>query len=640
MSAAFQIFTLPSQQALDTAANVLSGATLTFQLTGTSTPTNAFSNSALTIAVANPLAANAAGVFIPVFLDPTVIYRVVLKTAAGAVLQTWDPANENVLNQALIGLLLNPRTLAEIVALVTPVNYAYAPTPYYDMQRAGVLPNGVDNSAIVQKVYAMAQVSGGTLIFPPGGNYSFYLNISSIAPSLSKQIVIDAQGSIFRPVAGSAQSAICYADDTAYGWNDTRLTVRNAQFTGIYYSGGSATGDVDYCVQMLRSTARFEHCYFITAKIAAFYGLYVQYAEFLSCRFLSCMFNASSVGCYIDSNGAGQSSNEILFLRCWFGSSKNGLWIRGGAQNRILYPTVMGCSGGTLLTTGGGIILDTDATGFGAEGTIVDGGWFEGNDVPHIHGGTCPNTRVMRAIFAPSGHPSAITFANTYNVTFEDNEQYGGACTATFNHGGGDDATLTWRGNNFSPVVSFTTTGKKIVDVQSAGTRTLRNDNVLRTTGQTGLNSIPLIQGEQHGFKSAVARTVATNLFSITTESFATSYEPICVLEVQLYAWQDNAASGDYGYCSRVERFYVVICNNTATLQVVGPTSIDSADISISSAFRAIGAITLSTAIASNVVTFKGTYTGTGSNAAGITTVTMAYTVRSMGSNPFTLQRL
>lgn len=127
---AFQIFTQPSQQALDTAANVLSGATLTFSLTGTSTPTDAYSDSALTTPVANPLSANAAGVWAPIFLDPAVSYRIVLKTSAGAVLQTWDPANESIISyftQDIIGRLLYPRTQAEITAGVTPVNYAYEP---------------------------------------------------------------------------------------------------------------------------------------------------------------------------------------------------------------------------------------------------------------------------------------------------------------------------------------------------------------------------------------------------------------------------------------------------------------------------------------------------------------------------------
>lgn len=145
---AFQIFTQPSQQALDTAANVLSGATLTFTLTGTNTPTNAFSDSSLVTPAANPLSANSAGVFIPVFLDPTVIYRVVLKTSAGAVLQTWDPANEQILSAALIGFYLYPRTAAEVSANVTPVNYAYAPG---DVRRNGADPSGVtDSSSAIQ----------------------------------------------------------------------------------------------------------------------------------------------------------------------------------------------------------------------------------------------------------------------------------------------------------------------------------------------------------------------------------------------------------------------------------------------------------------------------------------------------------
>jgi len=158
----FQIFTQPSQQALDTAANVLSGATLTFSLTGTSTPTNAYSDSALTTPVANPLSANAAGVWIPIFLDPTVSYRVVLKTQAGAVLQTWDPANENLLTQALIGLLLYPRTAAEIAASVTPVNYAY-PSGY--VQRYGAVGNGsVDDTAAIQNALNAVGAKGTIIL--------------------------------------------------------------------------------------------------------------------------------------------------------------------------------------------------------------------------------------------------------------------------------------------------------------------------------------------------------------------------------------------------------------------------------------------------------------------------------------------
>lgn len=143
MTNAFQIAKFASEQALDTAANVLAGATMTFSLTGTSTATNAYADSTLVTPLANPLSADAAGAFVQVFLDPAIIYRVVLKTSAGVVLKTWDPANEQLLSQALIGFYLYPRTASEISASITPTSYAYAPG---DVRRYGADPTGVSDS--------------------------------------------------------------------------------------------------------------------------------------------------------------------------------------------------------------------------------------------------------------------------------------------------------------------------------------------------------------------------------------------------------------------------------------------------------------------------------------------------------------
>jgi hypothetical protein len=162
---AFQIFTQPSQQALDSSARTLAGATLTFQLTGTSTPTNAYADSALATPLANPLTADSGGVFVPIFLDPTVTYRIILKNSAGSVLQTWDPANESLLTQALIGLALNPRTAAEISAGVTPVNYAYPPG---DVRRYGAaIDNSTDDTTALTRAIAQAAVSGGADVMIP-----------------------------------------------------------------------------------------------------------------------------------------------------------------------------------------------------------------------------------------------------------------------------------------------------------------------------------------------------------------------------------------------------------------------------------------------------------------------------------------
>lgn len=165
---AFQIFTQPSQQALDTAANVLSGATLTFTLTGTSTPVNAYLNPDLVTNPVTGVTADAAGVFAPVYFDPLVVYRAVLKTQAGAVLKTWDPANENIIGyftQAVIGGLLYPHTGAEIAASATPVNYAYVPGHVY-RYGTNTTPGTTDmQSAITTAIAVGAQ--GVEVLIPP-----------------------------------------------------------------------------------------------------------------------------------------------------------------------------------------------------------------------------------------------------------------------------------------------------------------------------------------------------------------------------------------------------------------------------------------------------------------------------------------
>jgi hypothetical protein len=175
MSAAFQIFTEPSQQALDTSARVLPGATLSFFLTATSTATNAYADKDLTTPLANPLSANSGGVFPPVFLDPSVVYRIVLKTAGGVTLQTWDPANENVLSsdriaayltQSIIGQLLYPRTDAEIAAGVTPTYYFY---PAGDIRRYGAVSGG---SASTNTTAIQAAVDSNYNVYVPPGTFS------------------------------------------------------------------------------------------------------------------------------------------------------------------------------------------------------------------------------------------------------------------------------------------------------------------------------------------------------------------------------------------------------------------------------------------------------------------------------------
>lgn len=74
------------QPALDSDGNPISGATWNFYNTGTTTPRNVFSDSALTVSLGSVLTADAAGRFAVAFVDDANPLRAILKDAGGATL--------------------------------------------------------------------------------------------------------------------------------------------------------------------------------------------------------------------------------------------------------------------------------------------------------------------------------------------------------------------------------------------------------------------------------------------------------------------------------------------------------------------------------------------------------------------------
>jgi len=68
----------------------ISGAKAYFYVTGTTTPTNVYADNGLTTPLTNPVIADSAGRFVPIFLDPAVTYRLVVKDASDAAIANGD----------------------------------------------------------------------------------------------------------------------------------------------------------------------------------------------------------------------------------------------------------------------------------------------------------------------------------------------------------------------------------------------------------------------------------------------------------------------------------------------------------------------------------------------------------------------
>lgn len=88
------LFIPPVVRGDDANGNPLSGAEWFFYETGTTTPATIYADAELTTPLTNPVVADDGGLFVPVYIDPAVVYRSVLKTGAGTTIQDIDPYNE------------------------------------------------------------------------------------------------------------------------------------------------------------------------------------------------------------------------------------------------------------------------------------------------------------------------------------------------------------------------------------------------------------------------------------------------------------------------------------------------------------------------------------------------------------------
>src|ERR1017187_8848950 len=149
------LFDDPQAKPLSTTGQPQAGAYYLFFLTGTLTPANVYADGSLatplsqTPAAAQPsTTADSAGRMNPIYMDPSVIYRVQLFNAVGVKLEDTDPyVVPGAPNAGSIGKFLSPPTPAETSAGSVIVAYQYAPG---DIRRYGALVDGstVDTTAI------------------------------------------------------------------------------------------------------------------------------------------------------------------------------------------------------------------------------------------------------------------------------------------------------------------------------------------------------------------------------------------------------------------------------------------------------------------------------------------------------------
>jgi hypothetical protein len=115
-----KLFFLPGRSAIDLNGLVVSGAEITFYITGTSIKQSVFANAELTVELTNPVVANAAGRFPSIYLDESKIYRVVGRDPSkGTTLFDVDPYYPGVAAEASDELLAAAAAALAAAALAT-----------------------------------------------------------------------------------------------------------------------------------------------------------------------------------------------------------------------------------------------------------------------------------------------------------------------------------------------------------------------------------------------------------------------------------------------------------------------------------------------------------------------------------------
>lgn len=212
---------------------MLPGSKLYFYATGTSTPQDTYSTSALVTPNSNPVIADSNGLFGAIYLNASLQYKMTLTTSADVLVYTVDPVNDQILTQSIIGALLYPRTSEEIAAGITPTNYAYQSR---NMLRYGAVADGAtDNTTLLLTV---GNAMGGVLLIPQNIKYSR----ATLLATLDTDVLFDDESGInsFSDPGQTSKRIGQISRDTSA--NDSAKFIESGHHAGISMNNHGTAG--------------------------------------------------------------------------------------------------------------------------------------------------------------------------------------------------------------------------------------------------------------------------------------------------------------------------------------------------------------------------------------------------------------
>ena len=212
-------------RAVDANGAPMPGALLQFYVTGTTTPTNVYTDKTLGTPLSNPVVADSGGLFTAIFLDPTVTYRVQLLTPASALVRDIDPV------AGPLSLAANTVTAAMLQPGVAAANLGYTP-----LNRAG----DTATNLLLSQTGPVQANSAGYLVTPMNeqdGSYTLLLSDTGkcVRANIGGAATYTVPANLF---SGGATILIRNAASSS-----GVLTIARAAGVSLYGAGGTTNKD-------------------------------------------------------------------------------------------------------------------------------------------------------------------------------------------------------------------------------------------------------------------------------------------------------------------------------------------------------------------------------------------------------------
>jgi hypothetical protein len=250
-------FVSPEQQFFNFAGQPYAGGQLFFYISGTSTPTPTYQDEGLTTPNSNPVVLDSAGNAGNIFLNPSILYKVVLEDSNNNVVWTFDPViPTDAPTSTAVNAIISCTANGTNAITLTPINASQQPSAYSNYTVFAFVP------AVTTTGLVSAQV--GSLAFFPvfltngsqaaandfvAGNGPYFIAYGSVVAGATPGFLLLNQ------TASSTTTSITIATTVSNIHNNKILQLAGGAFFTLTFPSGASLSPSFSCTIVNEETA-------------------------------------------------------------------------------------------------------------------------------------------------------------------------------------------------------------------------------------------------------------------------------------------------------------------------------------------------------------------------------------------------